>query len=74
MLFFGIPARRRSWRAMLGMIALLVALAGGLAGCNHNTPTPTGNAGTTAGTYSVTITGTSGSLTVTSPSITVTVQ
>ena len=32
LVFFGIPARRKSWRAMLGMFLLLVVL-GGLAAC-----------------------------------------
>jgi hypothetical protein len=34
-LFFGIPARRRSWRTMLGMLVFLAALTGGVltSGC-----------------------------------------
>ena len=29
----GIPARRRGWRTMLGMVLFVVALAGGLLAC-----------------------------------------
>ncbi len=57
-LFFGIPARRRGWRSMLGLLVFLIAMAG--AGCggggggNHNPTTP----GTTIGAYTFTVTGT----------------
>jgi len=58
------PARRRSWRAMLGALVLMVAL-GTLAGCvGKKTPPNTGNLGTTAGSYTFTVTGTG------SPSVT----
>jgi hypothetical protein len=39
--FFGIPARRRSWRQMLGLLAL-VAVLGGLSSCGGG-----GGSGTT---------------------------
>jgi len=58
--FFGIPARRRSWRAMLGIFVLMAAL-GTLSGCGGSSSsikTPT-DAGTTAGTYTYTVTATS---------------
>ena len=78
LMLFGIPARRRSWRAMLGAIALLFLLAGGAVACGSGGGGGGGggggNTGTTAGTYSVTITGTSGSTTVTSAAISVTVN
>jgi hypothetical protein len=32
LLFFGVPARRRSWRSMLGMLVLMVIL-GAMVGC-----------------------------------------
>jgi len=60
LLFLGIPARRRSWRSLVGMLVLMAAL-GGLAGCggsgssggsSNSTP------GTTAGTYTFTLSGT----------------
>jgi hypothetical protein len=69
-LLFGIPARRRGWRAMLGMIILLAFLTGGLSSCSGGRSTGgsggssgggSGNSGTTAGTYTVTVTGASGS-------------
>ena len=54
--FFGIPARRRSWRALLGMVALLVTL-GSLAACGGGGGTSTTTIpGTTAGTYTFTVT------------------
>jgi hypothetical protein len=77
LLLFGIPARRRSWRTMLGMLALLVALSGGILACggggNSGGGGGGGNTGTTPGTYTITVTGTSGTLTATK-AITLTVQ
>ncbi len=69
-LLFGIPARRRSWRTMLGMLVFLVALTGGVFACGGGGSGGgggggTGNPGTTAGTYTVTVTGTSGTTTAT---------
>ncbi len=70
LLLFGIPAQRRSWRTMIGMVALLVVLTGGVLACGggsgsacsvNNTP------GTTAGAYTITVTGTVGTTTVTGP-------
>jgi hypothetical protein len=66
-LLFGIPARRRSWRTMLGMLVLLVALAGGLSSCGGGGGGGgnSGNPGTTAGTYTVTVIGTTDATTET---------
>ncbi len=69
-LLFGIPARRRRWMARLGMLALLVALAGGVLACGGTGAgsggcTASNNPGTTAGNYAITVTGTSGSTTAT---------
>jgi len=69
-LLFGIPARRRSWRTMLGTLVFLVALSGGVLACGGGGSGGgggggTGNPGTTAGTYTVTVTGTSGTTTAT---------
>ncbi len=58
--FFGIPARRRSWRSMLGILVAMVALGllsscggGGSSSPVNNNPTVSG---TTAGTYTFTVT------------------
>jgi hypothetical protein len=61
LMFFGIPARRRSWRSMVGMIVLMVAL-GSLAGCGGGGSSNSGGGGnsdpgTAAGTYTFTVTG-----------------
>jgi len=69
--FFGIPARRRSWRTMLGTLLLLVTLSGGVLACGGSGGV--GNSGTTAGTYTVTVTGTARSLTETA-TVALTVQ
>jgi len=55
LMFLGIPARRRSWRTMVGMLVLMVML-GGLAGCGGTSNTvPTG---TTPDVYTFTVTAT----------------
>ena len=59
LVFMGIPARRRSWRSMLGMLVLMATL-GGLAGCGGGTTATSGGggaSGTTVGTYTFTVTG-----------------
>jgi trimeric autotransporter adhesin len=66
-LLFGFPARRRRWRAMLGMMLLLAGLTSAMTACggggSTNLPhTPTTTPGTTAGTYVVTVTGANGVL------------
>jgi hypothetical protein len=68
LVFFGIPARRRSWRNMLSILIATVTL-GALASCGGSTNTSTsGNSYVTqAGTYTFTVTGSgtgSGSSTV----------
>jgi hypothetical protein len=59
MVFLGTPARRRSWRSIVGAVVLMVVL-GSMAGCGDFWQAPTGNtaAGTTAGSYVFTVTGT----------------
>lgn len=68
-LLFGFPARRRRWRTMLGMIALLVTLSGGVLACGSGGGGTVCNAlstsGTTVGAYTITVTGTSGATTTT---------
>jgi hypothetical protein len=76
LLLIGIPARRRSWLTMLGMLALLVALAGGVLACGGGgggVGVGGGNSGTTAGTYTIIVTGISGTITSTN-TISLTVQ
>jgi len=78
-LLFGIPGRRRNLRTALGMLVLLVTLAGGVFACGSGSSNGGGgsgvpsNPGTTAGTYMITVTGISGSTAATVP-ITLTVQ
>jgi hypothetical protein len=58
LVLIGIPARRRSWRQMLGVFVLMAAL-GGLAGCGSSSTSGGGGGnvdpGTTAGTYTYTV-------------------
>jgi subtilase family serine protease len=57
----GIPARRRSWRNLVGVLVLLTVL-GGLSACGSGTTSTGtggsgGNSGTSSGTYVITIVG-----------------
>lgn len=61
-LFFGIPARRRRWRSMLGMLMLLGFIAAGLVSCGGKSKGSSGSPGTTTGNYTITVTGASGSI------------
>jgi hypothetical protein len=58
LMLFGIPARRRSWRQMLGVLVLMASL-GGLAGCGSSSTSGGGGGvsdpGTTAGTYTYSV-------------------
>jgi len=58
LMLVGIPARRKSWRQMLGVLVLMAAL-GGLAGCGSSSTSGgtggTGDPGTAAGTYTYTV-------------------
>jgi len=74
LVFLGMPARRRGWRSMLSALAVMAVL-GSLAGCGDFWEAPGGNSsasGTTAGTYTFTVTG-SGDPQVTSVTTTFTV-
>ena len=80
-LLFGIPARRRRWRTMFGMLALLFTLASGAMACGGSSNSgggSTGISGTTPGAYTITVTGTgtstSGTTTATPITISLTVQ
>ncbi len=75
-LFFGIPARRRGWRSMLGLLVFLVTMAGVGCGGGGGNSGGGGSTGTTTGTYTFTVTGTdsvTSSITSTA-TVTVTVQ
>jgi Pro-kumamolisin, activation domain len=74
LLMLGVPKRSRRWRAMLGMVLLLVSLSGAMTACGGSSggsgsstsaSGSTSDPGTTAGTYVVTITGTAGTTTAT---------
>lgn len=59
LLLFCLPFRRRKWQALIGMLlfAVIVAMA---SGCGGGIKTTSSAIGTSAGTYTVTVTGTSG--------------
>jgi N-acetylneuraminic acid mutarotase len=62
---FVIPKRGRTLRSILSLILAFIALHGGMVGCSgggHPAPCPVVPAGTSAGTYIITVTGTSGSI------------
>lgn len=71
LLFLGIPARRRGWRNIVGMLALLIMLVGSVLACGGGGGSAGGGGGTTTipgttrGNYTVTVTGTSGTITST---------
>ncbi len=66
LVLFGLPGRRRKLRSTLGMVLLLGLLGWGVTACNgggKGVGCPTDiTAGTTPGTYTITVTGTAGSL------------
>jgi PKD repeat protein len=71
-----IPTRRRRWQTMLSLLALLVTLSTGAIACGNgggNVVASPWIPGTTAGTYTVTVTGTSGT-NVATCAVTLTVQ
>jgi hypothetical protein len=73
-LFFGLPIHRRRWKTLLCLL-LIAEFAGAAIGCGgtaYSTAAPT-NRGTTAGSYTVKVTGTSGA-TMANTAVTVTVN
>jgi subtilase family serine protease len=79
-LLFCVPMRRRGWRAMFGVLAILFALAGGMLACGGGGSGGGGGggggggiSGTTSGAYTITVTATSGSTSATG-TVTLTVQ
>jgi hypothetical protein len=80
LIFFGIPARRRSWRSMLGIvvamavIGVLSSCGGGISGGGGGGGTNPSNPGTAAGTYTFTVTSSSTNPVTPAPSGTFTVS
>ncbi len=76
LVFFGIPARRRSWLAMLGIMAVF-AVVGSLSACGGGGGGGggggTSNPGTTSGSYTFTVSGTSNPSVSPAPTVTFTV-
>lgn len=74
-LLFGIPARKRYWKSLLGVLIFMAAL-GALSGCGGGGGgTVTQNdPGTTAGAYTVTVTGTDAASVVETTTFTLTVN
>jgi hypothetical protein len=73
LLFFCLPFKRRKWQAFFGVL-LLVVIAAAATGCTSSSSTSgQKNSGTTAGAYTITVTGTSGSVKATT-AVAVTVQ
>jgi hypothetical protein len=69
LVLLGIPARRRNWRAMLSILALM-AMLGSLSACNvfHSMVPP--NSGTSSGTYTFAVTGTGSPAVASAPATT----
>jgi len=65
LLLFTIPARRRSWRSILGVLVFAAMVGMGIGCGSSSSGGGGGGGGTTTGAYVVTVTGTSGSLTAT---------
>lgn len=70
---FSIPASRRRRRTVLGIMALLILVTGGLLSCSSGRSICNGTPGTTPGTYTIAVTGTSGTITA-SGTVILTVQ
>ena len=70
-LMLAIPRKRRSWLAMLVLLA--IAVCGSAVGCGGKSSSK-GNSGTSAGTYTITVTGTSGAISATITTVSLTVQ
>jgi hypothetical protein len=73
LLFLGMPARRRSWRSMLGLLLLMAAL-GSFSACGGGSSASSGGGGmgdpgTTPGTYLFTVTATGDPTVAPTPSV-----
>jgi hypothetical protein len=74
LLFFLVPMRRRRISTLLGAL-VLIAVVGFSAGCGGGgSAPPSGNQGTPAGTYTVTVSGTATGVTITPITVSVTVN
>jgi hypothetical protein len=74
LVFLGVPARRRSWRSMLGLLLLMAALSS-LSACGGSSSSGgTGDPGTAVGTYTFTVTATGNPTVSSAPSVSFTVQ
>ena len=75
LVFLGVPARRRAWRAMLGMLVLIAAL-GTLSACGGggSSSGSTSIPGTSAGTYTFTVSGTASTAVTPAPTTTFTIN
>ncbi len=71
LVFVGIPSRRRSWRALVGMLVVAVALVS-LSACGSSHTSGNSNPGTTAGAYTFTVTGTGTPAVTPAPTTTIT--
>jgi hypothetical protein len=70
LLFLGIPARRRGWRSMLGILAVMAVL-GSLSACGgSSSSTSTSTTGTTPDTYTFTVTATGNPSVAPAPTVT----
>jgi subtilase family serine protease len=82
LLLLSSPARLRRWRAIVGTVLLLISFAGGTLACGgssgsnagNGSKSATGDPGTTAGSYIVTITGTAPGATTATATIGVTIE
>ncbi|MGA3343824.1 MAG: hypothetical protein ABSC76_03050 [Terracidiphilus sp.] len=78
LLLFGIPARRWRWQRRLGVMALLLAITGGVAACGGSNRKVCSAAipasGTTIGAYTITVTASSGTATPATTTVTLNVQ
>jgi len=75
LLFLGMPARRRSWRSMLGLL-LLMAVLSSLSACGggSSSSVSSGDPGTAAGSYTFTVTATGNPTVSPAPSVSFVVQ
>lgn len=76
-LLLAIPARRRVWRSMVGLVALIAlagVAAGTMSGCGSSSSSSKTIPGTTAGSYTVTVTGTDTNSVTMTTTFTLTVQ